>query len=60
MLLVEQNVRQTLALADRGYVLESGRIILQGTASDLLSDHRLVSNYLGVSAGASLDHASGR
>ena len=60
MLLVEQNVRQTLALADRGYVLESGRITLQGTASDLLSDHRLISNYLGVSAGASLDPASGR
>ncbi len=53
ILLVEQNVRQTLALADRGYVLESGRVTLQGTASELMSDHRLVSNYLGVSTGAS-------
>ena len=59
MLLVEQNVRQTLALADRAYVLESGRITLQGTASELLSDDRLVSNYLGVSAGPSF-HRSGR
>jgi len=59
MLLVEQNVRQTLALADRGYVLESGRITLQGTASELLSDHRLVSNYLGVSARTSFNPASG-
>ena len=59
MLLVEQNVRQTLALADRAYVLESGRITLQGTASELLSDDRLVSNYLGVSAGPSFNPASG-
>ena len=59
MLLVEQNVRQTLALADRAYVLESGRITLQGTASELLSDPRLVSNYLGVSANRSFTPASG-
>ncbi len=50
MLLVEQNVRQTLALSDRAYVLEGGRITLQGTASELMSDARLVANYLGVSA----------
>jgi len=52
VLLVEQNVRQTLALADRGYVLESGRITLHGAAAELLSDERLVSSYLGVSVGA--------
>ena len=54
MLLVEQNVRRTLALADRAYVLESGRITLQGPSAELMSDDRLVSNYLGVSSPASL------
>ena len=50
ILLVEQNVRRTLALADRAYVLESGRITLHGSAAELMSDERLVSNYLGISA----------
>ena len=54
MLLVEQNVRRTLALADRAYVLESGRITLQGSAAELLSDERLVANYLGVAPPVSL------
>ena len=53
MLLVEQNVRRTLALADRAYVLEGGRVVLEGPAAGLRSDHRLVSNYLGLSATAS-------
>ncbi|MCY4383794.1 MAG: ABC transporter ATP-binding protein [Nitrospinae bacterium] len=50
ILLVEQNVRRTLALADRAYVLESGRITLHGSAAELMADERLVSNYLGISA----------
>ena len=54
MLLVEQNVRRTLALAVRACVLEGGRITLQGSAVDLMSDERLVSNYLGVAPPASL------
>ena len=53
LLLVEQNVNRTLALADRAYVLESGRIVLQGSASELMSDDRLVSNYLGIASPAS-------
>ena len=53
MLLVEQNVRRTLALADRACVLESGRITLQGPAAELMSDDRLVSNYLGIASPAS-------
>ena len=53
MLLVEQNVRRTLTLADRAYVLEGGRIVLEGPAAKLMSDRRLVSNYLGLSAPAS-------
>ena len=55
LLLVEQNVRRTLALADRAYVLEGGRVALQGTAAELMSDDRLVSNYLGVPSSASSD-----
>ena len=53
MLLVEQNVRRTLTLADRACVLESGRITLQGSAAELMSDDRLVANYLGIATPAS-------
>ncbi len=48
ILLVEQNVRQALAVADRGYVMESGRLILSGKAQDLLADERVAHAYLGV------------
>jgi branched-chain amino acid transport system ATP-binding protein len=48
ILLVEQNVRQALAIADRGYVIEGGRLILSGAAADLLADEFLVASYLGV------------
>ena len=48
ILLVEQNVRQALAIADRGYVLESGRNILDGEAAALAGHELLVSAYLGL------------
>ncbi len=48
VLLVEQNVRQALTLAHRACVLESGRLVLQGPARDLLSDERLKRAYLGL------------
>ena len=48
ILLVEQNVRQALAIADRGYVLEGGRIILDGKAAELAEHELLVSAYLGL------------
>ncbi len=48
ILLVEQNVRQALSVADRGYVMESGRLILSGKAQDLLSDDQVTQAYLGV------------
>ncbi len=48
VLVVEQNVRQALAVADRGYVLESGRIILQGRADELARDDLLVKAYMGL------------
>ena len=51
ILLVEQNVRQALAIADRGYVLESGRIILDGKAAALAEHELLVSAYLGLQRG---------
>ncbi|MCW3130370.1 MAG: ABC transporter ATP-binding protein [Methanophagales archaeon] len=48
ILLVEQNVHHALELSDRGYVLEKGRIILEGKGSELL-DHEYVKNaYLGI------------
>ena len=48
VLLVEQNVRQALALADRGYVLENGRIVLQGSGSELIEHPRVKRAYLGL------------
>jgi branched-chain amino acid transport system ATP-binding protein len=47
VLLVEQNAAQALALADRGYVLETGELVLSGTGSDLLADDRIRAAYLG-------------
>ena len=48
VLLVEQNVRQALALADRACVLESGKLVLSGPARDLAGDERLKRAYLGL------------
>ena len=48
ILLVEQNVRQALAISDRAYVLESGRTVMEGTGQALLNDDRLVQAYLGI------------
>jgi branched-chain amino acid transport system ATP-binding protein len=50
VLLVEQNARQALALASRGYVLETGRISAQGSSVELRSDRRIQEAYLGGSA----------
>jgi branched-chain amino acid transport system ATP-binding protein len=48
VLLIEQNVFKTLAVADRAYVLENGRIVLQGTGKNLLNDEHVKKAYLGV------------
>jgi len=48
VLLVEQNVRQALALADRGYVLENGRVVLQGSGGELIEHPRVKRAYLGL------------
>ena len=48
ILIVEQNVKQTLLIADNAYVLENGRIVLQGTGQTLLSNEHVKTAYLGV------------
>ncbi len=48
VLLVEQNAYAALAIADRGYVLETGRISHSGTGRELLNDTRVREAYLGV------------
>ena len=45
--LVEQNARAALKLADRGYVMEVGRLVMEGPARDLLHDPQVQSTYLG-------------
>ena len=48
ILLVEQNARAALAVADRAYVLETGRVTLSGTTADIRVDQRVREAYLGV------------
>ncbi len=48
ILLVEQNVRQALKIADCAYVMETGQIVLSGPSSDLRHDSRVVEAYLGA------------
>ena len=48
VLLVEQNARAALAIADRGYVIETGRIATSGSSDELLADARVQAAYLGV------------
>ena len=52
VLLVEQNARAALALAARGYVLETGRVVAAGRSADLAVDPRIRAAYLGLAAGA--------
>ncbi|MGA8241226.1 MAG: ABC transporter ATP-binding protein [Desulfobacterales bacterium] len=48
VLLVEQDVKNSLGLSDRGYVLEHGRIAMEGTAKELLQDPHIKTAYLGI------------
>ncbi|MEN6317372.1 MAG: ABC transporter ATP-binding protein [Syntrophaceae bacterium] len=48
VLLVEQNVRQTLGMCNRAYVLENGRIVLEGLGCDLLENERVKECFLGI------------
>lgn len=47
ILLVEQNVRQALKVAEYGYVLETGKVVVEGKSSELLQDSRIMDAYLG-------------
>ncbi len=48
ILLIEQNVRQTLEIADRAYVLENGQIVSEGKSAELLQDDHIKKAYLGL------------
>jgi branched-chain amino acid transport system ATP-binding protein len=48
VMLVEQNTRQALALAARGYVLENGRVVLVGPGRELLGNEHVKRAYLGM------------
>jgi branched-chain amino acid transport system ATP-binding protein len=52
VLLVEQNVRQSLKIAARAYVIENGRVVLEGRGIDLLDDPRVQESYLGGESSA--------
>ena len=47
MLIVEQNANQALSIASRGFVLQTGRVVLAGTAGELAADEELRRAYLG-------------
>jgi branched-chain amino acid transport system ATP-binding protein len=48
ILLVEQNVREALDLADRGYVMQTGRIVEEGSGKELLESNRFRKAFLGI------------
>jgi len=48
VMLVEQNARRALRVADYGYVVETGEVVHEGTGADLLADDRVVQAYLGM------------
>jgi len=59
VLLVEQDVKVALRHADRGYVMRTGRIVLSGTASELLADDHVRLIYLGAWSDAPVSSSSG-
>ena len=60
ILLSEQNARSALAISDRGYVIESGRVVMSGPAAEMLRSPEVAERYLGtgVVPAARLDHQS--
>jgi branched-chain amino acid transport system ATP-binding protein len=60
ILLVEQNARAALKLADRGYVLDAGELVLEGPAGELSQDPRVLESYLGLKGEAASLNAEPR
>ena len=54
ILLVEQNARAALKIADHGYIIENGICVLDGPSAELLTDGRIVETYLGFGANDSV------
>lgn len=52
VLLSEQNARMSLAIADRAYVIEMGRVVLEGTGQELLQNPSVAERYLGIGGGS--------
>jgi branched-chain amino acid transport system ATP-binding protein len=52
ILLVEQNIRQTLAISEYGYILENGKLVLEDVGKNLLQNESVKKAYLGYSGGA--------
>ena len=48
ILLVEQNVKQTLRMCNRAYVLENGRVVLEGKGSELIENEKVKEAFLGI------------
>ncbi|MEM5790112.1 MAG: branched-chain amino acid ABC transporter ATP-binding protein, partial [Syntrophobacteraceae bacterium] len=48
ILMVEQNVKQTLGICDRAYVLENGKIVLEGKGKELLENEKVKQAFLGI------------
>ena len=57
ILLAEQNARQALSIADRGYVFENGKITLEGPSMDLLDSPDIAKRYLGMGSGTEVSQA---
>ncbi len=57
ILLSEQNARMSLAIADRGYVIETGRVVLKGSGQELLGNPEVAEQYLGVGKAAGMPDA---
>jgi branched-chain amino acid transport system ATP-binding protein len=58
ILLSEQNARMSLAIADRAYVIEMGRVVLAGRGADLLDDPEVAARYLGMGKAVATDGAA--
>jgi ABC-type branched-subunit amino acid transport system ATPase component len=57
ILLIEQNARAALHVADYGYVLETGKIVLEGAAAELAGNRRVIDTYLGLSTRPQADQS---